>query len=207
MRLPKVAAITLDGSHGEGGGSVVRAALIMSSVTSLPVVIENVRGGLRKPGVNAMDRGTAIALGEATEADFQAVIGEDTLRFAPRKPLGKIRAEIDLVAMANRAHPGSATLLLQSLLAPLSQSGAMSHVSVRGGTHVPYAPSFDYFRLVTVPAMQRLGIYAAPSIQRAGYSPRGHGELSMEIEQTKSEKDKKYLSQMKKKQHNKTITK
>ena len=43
--------ITIDGSHGEGGGQIVRTALALSLVTGRPFRIAAIRAGRRKPGL------------------------------------------------------------------------------------------------------------------------------------------------------------
>ena len=40
--------LVLDGSHGEGGGQIVRTAVTLSALSGIPVRIENIRAG-RKP--------------------------------------------------------------------------------------------------------------------------------------------------------------
>jgi RNA 3'-terminal phosphate cyclase (ATP) len=129
-----------------------------------------------------MDLGMADAFRQATGAAVHTELGSEQLTFAPSHPIRALRARIDLSSFANRSHSGSAVLLVQTLLAPLARAGAVSELSILGGTHIPYAPTYDYFHLVTIPAMRRLGIYAAPSIQTAGYSNGGTGELNVEIE-------------------------
>lgn len=175
-------AVEIDGAYGEGGGSVVRIALAVSCLTSQPVAIRNVRGGLRRPGVNVIDTALARALGEATNAEISAQLGDSVLIFAPKKPIGPFRDRIDLNSIAKGSQPGSAVLILQSMFVPLARAGAVSRFSCRGGTHVPFAPTYEYFRAVTLPAMARLGIVAFPNMDSAGFSPRGGGELQLEIE-------------------------
>jgi RNA 3'-terminal phosphate cyclase (ATP) len=180
--VSRAVVVEIDGTHGEGGGSVVRTALAMSSLTGQAVAIRNVRGGLRKPGVNSVDCAIATILGLATSAEISAGLGDDVILFAPRKQLSPYRDRIDLNQLAKGSQPGSAPLILQSVLAPLARAGGVSRVSCRGGTHVPFAPTYDYIRMVTLQAMTQLGIYAAASIESAGYSHRGGGEVSLEIE-------------------------
>ena len=43
--------ISIDGSHGEGGGQVLRTALALSAVTGKPFIIENIRARRAKPGL------------------------------------------------------------------------------------------------------------------------------------------------------------
>lgn len=174
--------VKLDGAYGEGGGSIVRTALTMSVLTGTPVRIHNVRGGLRKPGVNAVDLAITNVLSFCSQAEYNGKMGDEEIFFKPKKPMGVFRDRVDLNQLAKGAQPGSAVLILQSLLLPLSKAGGISRVSCRGGTHVPYSPTYDYFRLVTLPAFARLGIVALPSIESAGYSARGGGEVAIEVE-------------------------
>lgn len=180
--MHSAAAVEIDGAHGEGGGSVIRTALSVSCLTGQPVAIRNVRGALRRPGVNAIDVALARALGEATGAEVSSQLGDDVLLFAPKRPVQALRERVDLNAIAKGAQPGSAPLILQTLLAPLSRAGAISSLSCRGGTHVPFSPTFEYFRAVSLPALARAGIVAFPSMESAGYPPRGGGEVNMEVE-------------------------
>jgi RNA 3'-terminal phosphate cyclase (ATP) len=175
-------AVEIDGGYGEGGGSVVRVALAVSALTGQAAAIRNVRGGLRRPGVSPVDAALARALADATGAEVSAQIGDDVLLFAPSHPVRPLRDRIDLNAIAKGSQPGSATLILQSLLTPLARAGAVSRFNCRGGTHVPFSPTFEYFRAVTLPAMARCGIVAFPTMEAAGYPPRGGGEVSIEIE-------------------------
>ena len=43
--------LRLDGTHGEGGGQILRSALTLSLLTGTPFVMHDVRGGRRKPGL------------------------------------------------------------------------------------------------------------------------------------------------------------
>lgn len=181
-QAPKNSALELDGAHGEGGGSVVRAGITMSALTGVPVHIKNVRGALNKPGANAVDLGLISILGKATNAKSEAAIGNREIVFTPTKQIAPVRDRVDLNSLAKSTNPGSATLVAQSLLAPLCRAGGISNINCRGGTHVPFSPSFDYFRLVTIPAFAQIGIGALPTLDTASYSTRGSGELSVEIE-------------------------
>lgn len=179
---PKDSVVELDGAHGEGGGSIIRAGLTMSALTGQSVHIKNVRGALNKPGVNAIDLGLINILSKATNAKVEASFGASEIYFKPTKQVAPVSDRVDLNSLAKSSNPGSATLVLQSLLAPLCRAGGLSNISCRGGTHVPFAPSYDYFRLVTLPAFAQVGIGALLTLDTASYSARGSGEISIEIE-------------------------
>jgi len=175
-------AVEIDGSYGEGGGSVVRTALAVSALTGKSLIIRSVRGGLRRPGIGAIDSALARALGQVTGADVSARVGDETLSFAPKSPISPMRDSIDLRELAGHSQPGSAVLALQTLMTPLARAGGMSYVSCRGGTHIPFAPTYEYFRSVTLPAMALAGVVGVASMSSGGYPPRGGGEVDLEIE-------------------------
>jgi RNA 3'-terminal phosphate cyclase (ATP) len=58
----------------------------------------------------------------------------------------------------------------------------MSYISCKGGTHVPFAPTYEYFRSVTLPAMALAGVVGVTSMSSAGYPPKGGGVVDLEIE-------------------------
>jgi RNA 3'-terminal phosphate cyclase (ATP) len=43
--------LTLNGAHGEGGGQILRTALILSATTQRPIRIANICSARRKPGL------------------------------------------------------------------------------------------------------------------------------------------------------------
>jgi len=43
--------ISIDGSHGSGGGQILRVALALSALTLTPVEVFNVRAKRTKPGL------------------------------------------------------------------------------------------------------------------------------------------------------------
>jgi RNA 3'-terminal phosphate cyclase (ATP) len=56
-----------------------------------------------------------------------------------------------------------------------------SHLVLRGGTHVPWSPSFHYLTDVFLPALSRLGIDAEVDLNRWGFYPAGGGEITAHI--------------------------
>ena len=43
--------LEIDGSFGEGGGQIVRTAITLSSILSIPISVKNIRKGRSKPGL------------------------------------------------------------------------------------------------------------------------------------------------------------
>lgn len=59
--------IPIAGSHGEGGGQILRTALALSLVTGQPFRIAGIRAGRRKPGLIRQHL-TAVKVAAATGA-------------------------------------------------------------------------------------------------------------------------------------------
>ena len=77
---------------------------------------------------------------------------------------------------------GAVTLVSQTLLPVLLFSPVRSTVRIRGGTHVPFSPSFDYFSQVFLPSIKKLRAYASASLLRYGWVPNGGGEVILSAE-------------------------
>ena len=77
---------------------------------------------------------------------------------------------------------GAVTLVSQTLLPVLLFSPVRSTVRIRGGTHVPFSPSFDYFSQVFLPSIKKLRAYASASLLRYGWFPNGGGEVILSAE-------------------------
>ena len=76
--------LTIDGSHGEGGGQILRSSLALSMVMGTPLRIEKIRAGRKKPGLmrqhlTAVRAAVAVA-GAAVSGD---AIGSTELTFEP----------------------------------------------------------------------------------------------------------------------------
>jgi RNA 3'-terminal phosphate cyclase (ATP) len=170
-----VSLIAIDGSQGEGGGQVLRAALTLSAVTGQGFEITKIRTRRARPGLRpqheAAVRAAAFACGARTSGVFE---GSPDLRFEPGKPeAGDFRFEI--------ATAGAATLVAQTVLPIVATAAAESRVDVQGGTHVPLSPPFPYLARHWTAAVARLGLDTRHELARAGFYPRGGGELRSRV--------------------------
>jgi RNA 3'-terminal phosphate cyclase (ATP) len=77
---------------------------------------------------------------------------------------------------------GSVTLVLQALALPLGLAEGPSELVLCGGTHVPGSPPFNYIESCWLPFMRRLGLEMNVQLDRAGFYPRGGGQISAHIE-------------------------
>ena len=102
--------LKINGSHGEGGGQIIRSAITLSCITKKPIHLENIRmnrkiSGLKPQHLTAIKILQKIANAKVVGAE----IGSTELKFIP----GKIK-NLDLVEDVGTA--GSIPLILQVLL-------------------------------------------------------------------------------------------
>jgi len=168
--------IEIDGSAGEGGGQVVRSSLTLAMSTASPVIIRNIRARRSNPGLRAQHLAAVHAAAAICGARVEgAAIASSVLTFVP----GALRPgdyEIDV------GTAGSTMLVLQTILPALSLCRAPSQILLRGGTHNPRAPTFEFIQHAYLPLLARLGYKAGVSLERHGFYPRGGGVVRAAIE-------------------------
>lgn len=174
--------ITLDGSHGEGGGALLRTAVILASLTEQPVRIESIRGGTAHPGLDVEDLTIVQALADTTKAEVAgAELGSSQLAFLPTRRATGLKRSVDLDASDGVRQP-NALVVLSSLIPVLARSGVYSQVAATGETYGANALSYDYFSEVACAGLRRLGIGAFPDQLSAGYGRLAKGRIALDIE-------------------------
>jgi len=166
----------IDGSMGEGGGQVLRSSLSLALLTGQEIRIENIRAGRRSPGLRPQHLKSVEAAAEVGSARLEgAAMGATALCFAPRG----IRSGDYAIDIATA---GAVSLVFQTLLLPLCRAEEPSRLLLRGGTHVLWSPCFHYLERQFLPFLERLGVRAKLSLHRAGFYPKGGGEMEARIE-------------------------
>jgi len=162
-------AIEIDGSIGEGGGQVLRTCLALSLVTGKRLKIRNIRSRRSKPGLmpqhlKAVQAAATVGIAQTEGAQ----LGSQSLIFEPHgvRP-GQFHFDIGTA--------GSTSLVLQTILTPLSFAKEPSSVTVTGGTHVPWSPCFHYLDLHWIRYMRALGFDLQLEMEMAGFYPQGAG--------------------------------
>ena len=174
--------LVIDGSHGEGGGQVLRTALTLAVLTGKPMRIEHIRAGRRKPGLRPQHltavRVAAVVCGARLEGDE---LGSQALTFVPGGPPCPGEYTFDVAEAARGGSAGSVSLVLQTVLLPLALAEGESRLTLRGGTHVPWAPPASYLEHVFLPALAQMGVRAQMELMRWGFYPAGGGEIRVRI--------------------------
>lgn len=168
--------IEIDASVGEGGGQIVRTALTLAMCTGRAVALRNIRARRSNPGLRAQHlaavRAAACICNAHVEGDR---IGSSVLSFRP----GRIRPgnhEIDV------GTAGSTMLVFQTIFPALACCDSPSRILLRGGTHNPRAPTFEFVRDAFLPVIARLGFRAQMTLERPGFYAKGGGIVHVTIE-------------------------
>lgn len=169
--------VTIDGSFGEGGGQILRTSLSLAARTGKPLVVENVRARRSKPGLQAQHLTAVRAAAQLCGAFVEgAELGATRFTFTPQMPVQAGHCTFDI------GTAGATTLVVQTVLVPLWLAGGESVIVVRGGTHVPNAPTADYLTEVYLAALRRVGLSVDAELPtRFGFFPKGGGVLALTV--------------------------
>lgn len=167
--------IVIDGSQGEGGGQILRTSVGLAAALGKAVRVTGIRAGRQKPGLRPQHLSAVRAAAAVADADLSgAEIGSTDVTFRPGPVrVGRYRFDIGTA--------GSSALVLQTIIPAMMLADGESDVTVTGGTHNPLAPCFEYLRDVfgLLASAANLQIYL--EMVRAGFYPRGGGEIHMQV--------------------------
>ncbi len=172
-------ALKIDGSTGEGGGQIIRSALSLSMLTGIPIEITNIRAGRAKSGLMRQHLVCVQASQAISDAKVTgAHLGSMAFSFAPDSiKSGDYTFDI--------GSAGSTTLVLQTMLPALLFANTDEHskstVTIKGGTHNPLAPTYDFLKQAFIPALAKLGMQVEIELQQAGFAPIGGGVIKATI--------------------------
>ncbi len=166
----------IDGSHGEGGGQILRSAVALSCILQREIVVENIRKGRKTPGLrNQHMHGIKLAA-RMCNADVHGLeVGSTRIAFSPGKMRGG-RYEVDV------GTAGSISLILQVAIPIAIASGDTVEIHVRGGTDVPFSPPVDYYLHVLFPLLGMHGAKIDGKVIQRGYYPEGGGQVYVRVE-------------------------
>lgn len=167
--------IKIDGSFGEGGGQILRTSLSLSAITKKPFEIHSIRANRKTPGISHQHLQAVNATARICNAEVTGnTLRSTTLRFYP----GNIRHG---TYSFNIGTAGSIALVLQTIFYPLSFADGPSTITITGGTHVSHSPCTDYLEQQWLFFLRKMGYDAEMQTTRAGFYPRGGGEVVMKI--------------------------
>ncbi|MFQ5935806.1 MAG: RNA 3'-terminal phosphate cyclase [Acidiferrobacterales bacterium] len=168
--------IEVEGTHGEGGGQILRTSLAMSVLTGKVLRIRNIRARRAKPGLMAQHLRAVEAAAAISGARVDgAKLRSSELTFEPGVITGG-EYQFDV------STAGAVTLVLQTIAVPLAFARLRSRVTIIGGTHVPWSPSYGYLERHWAYYLRQSGFSLNTALERAGFYPKGGGQISAEVE-------------------------
>lgn len=175
-------SIEIDGSHGEGGGQVLRTALTLSALTGRPVRLRQIRAARPKPGLAPQHLTCVRAAARICDASLHgAELRSTELTFEPRSEPLAGEYVFDVTEASRGGSAGAATLVFQTVFLPLALARGESRLTLKGGTHVPWSPTFDFLAAVFLPAVARMGFNASCTLEAPGFYPIGGGRMTSVI--------------------------
>ena len=171
--------IEIDGSHGEGGGAILRISTALSALTRNPIHITNIRANRPKSGLMPQHLNAVKAVAGLSDARVEGLeIESKELFFYPEEVKGG-NYNIDVKTA------GSVTLVLQAFMIPAVFADVPVNIKIRGGTDVRWSPPVNYLQHVTMPILKSMGYNAELDIIRRGHYPRGGGIVNVKISPVK----------------------
>lgn len=168
--------IEINGSHGEGGGQILRTASALATITKKDCRIFNIRKSRPKPGLMpqhllGVQTLTRLCQGRL-EGDY---LGSEEINFYPQEIKSK-----DLYLKIETA--GSITLLIQTLIPSIIFASKPTKIIVNGGTtDTFFSPTIDYFRYCFLKILEKLNGKVEVKIKKRGYYPGGGAEIEITV--------------------------
>lgn len=171
--------IIIDGSVGEGGGSILRLAVGMACVFHKSILIKNIRANRQQPGLRLQHLLGIQALRDITNGQINDLsVGSQIVAFKP----GDEWNEHITVSIRTAGNIG---MLAQTLYNGLYHSPPVSNgyvISVSGGaTYGKFAPGIEFLNQVTFYLLKKLGYSIRIEVQKHGFYPKGGADATIKI--------------------------
>jgi len=167
----------IDGSQGEGGGSILRLASALALINEETVKIKNIRKKRPIPGLRPQHLLGLQALTEMCGGELiGGAVGSESIIFHPGS-LWKSHVHIKIPTA------GSIGLVLQTLqLGILAKGKHELTIAFQGGaTFGKWAPSLPYIMNVTWAIFKRLGYEFEVEIDQHGFFPKGGALVNVKM--------------------------
>lgn len=179
----------IDGSHGEGGGQILRTAVSLSAILQKPIEVTNIRAKRSNPGLRPSHMAAVKVVADLFGARVENLsVGSTWVRFEPHGRFEGGTAKVDI------GTAGSIALTLMAAVPAVALSGNSLEIEITGGTDVRASPTIDYLRHVVSKAYRSAGIKFAVEVQRRGYYPKGGGLVKATIGPCRSPSPVEFLN-------------
>lgn len=175
--------INIDGSYGEGGGSIVRLSMAFASLLKKHLLLTNIRSQRKNPGLRTQHLVGIKLIHQIFGGTLKgAEIGSTEIEYKPVSDFNmntdKITVKIDTAA--------SIGLIIQSLQIALANlQSELTIELVGGGTYGLWAPSINYIQHVTLPYLKYFGSNFSVQVKKHGFYPKGGARVLLSFKPTK----------------------
>lgn len=164
--------VEINGSHGEGGGSILRLCAAMGIIFKKNVHVFNIRANRDKPGLREQHLMGLQALAHLCGGTLHGgAVGSTDIVFEPGtiKP-GTISIKIGTAGAIGLVYQ----ILSVGCLGFKASAGEQVDVLIDGGgTFNKWAPSCSYIGNVIIPLLGRVGFKSELAVTRHGFFPKG----------------------------------
>jgi len=177
--------LEIDGSLGEGGGSILRLSAGYSVLYNQPITIKNIRANRSKPGLRLQHLLGLQLLSDLTNSTLSdCKVGTREITFTPNKTKA-LKSKIHI----NISTAASIGLLLQPIQIACLGFNKPERVEISlggGGTFGKWAPSLNYLQEVTYQILKKIAGYKIEvDINKHGFYPKGGAHTICTIYPTK----------------------
>jgi len=163
--------LSIDGSFGEGGGSILRLSVGFSILFDQPIRLYNIRANRSKPGLRLQHLLGLKTLANLTDSDLSnCSVGTQEIKFKPNTKHLKEQIKVDIGTAA------SVGLLLQPIQIACLKFSEPSEITIDlngGGTLGKWAPGLHYLNNVTYQIFRNSGYDIDLEIHKYGFYPKG----------------------------------
>lgn len=178
--------IRIDGSHGEGGGSIIRFSMAFSALLKKPIVIQNIRANRKNPGLRTQHLVGIKLIQELFGGDLQgAEVGSTTISYSPDVDF-TLKKNFYSVTINTAASIGLIIQTLQVVLTHVREDITIEMIG--GGTYGLWAPSIDYIKQVTLQYLSYYGCNFEIKVEKHGFYPKGGSKILLVLKSSSSSK-------------------
>ena len=173
--------VKIDGSHGEGGGQILRTAISLSAISGKPIEVTNIRANRTNPGLRPQHLAGIKIIADLFHAKSENLkVGAEWIRFSPSDKFegGSIKLDIGTA--------GSIPLILMTVVPAVSLSNNSLQIEVTGGTDVKASPTIDYIKHIVAKSYLSIGPKFSVDVLKRGYYPKGGGVVQCTVKPCKT---------------------
>ena len=173
-----VETIDIDGSEGEGGGSILRLCCAMGIIFQKRIHVFKIRANRDKPGLREQHLMGLQALAQLCNGSLEGgSVGSTDITFEPGTIIpGTVNIQIGTAGAIGLVYQ----VLSIGCIAFAGEGNDVVEITIKGGgTFNRWAPSSTYIINVLIPLLDRAGFKSNLEIQRHGFYPKGGAEAKI----------------------------